>query len=54
MQPFAPGSPTELINVSSGRTAKDATSAFLLSTLERGENLRLAFQDDAQLILHGF
>lgn len=44
--PFATGSPAELINVSSGRTAKDATSAFLLSTLERGKHLRLAFQDE--------
>ena len=42
-KPFAPGSPTELINVSSRRTAKDAPSVYFLSTVKRGKNLRLAF-----------
>ena len=43
--PFATSAP-DLINVSSGRAAKETTKSFLLGTLERGENLRQKFTDE--------
>lgn len=42
--PFATNSPVDLINVSSGKTAKEVTKTFLLGTLERGEKHRIQFQ----------
>ena len=44
--PFAPDSPTELVNISSGKAAKDETTTFLLDTLARGRRLRLQFEDE--------
>lgn len=44
--PFASDSPVELVNVSSGKIARDDTKNFLLGTLERGKSLRLKFESE--------
>ena len=44
--PFASDSPTELVNISSGKAAKDDTTTFRLDTLARGRRLRLQFEGE--------
>ena len=45
--PFASDSPAELVvNISSGKAAKDETTTFLLDTLTRGKRLRLQFEGE--------
>ena len=46
--PFGPNSPDDLINISSGKSAKDTTEKFLLGTLERGAHLCLQFQHECE------
>ena len=46
--PFDTGSPQELVNVASGKSAKEETKDYLLSTLKRGADLRSKFESECE------
>ena len=46
--PFADHSPADLVNVSSGRAANEATKRYLLETLNRGNKLRMQFEKECE------
>ena len=50
--PLATDSPAELVNISSGKSAKEETKTFLLRTLAWGKNLRLKFE--SEWMVHDF